>query len=49
MQKDHDRAVAQAQSEAAKRAAEIVKQSVDQIRGVYRSATQKSIGDIFSS
>jgi hypothetical protein len=49
MQKDHDRAVAQAQGDAAKRAAEIVKQSVDQIRGVYRSATQKSIGDIFSS
>ena len=49
MQKDHDRAVAQAQGEAAKRAAEIVKQSVDQIRGVYRSATQKSIGDIFST
>lgn len=49
MQKDHDRAVAQAQGDAAKRAAEIVKQSVDQIRGVYRSATQKSIGDIFST
>jgi LysM repeat protein len=49
MQKDHDRAVGQAQSDAAKRAAEIVKQSVDQIRGVYRSATQKSIGDIFST
>jgi LysM repeat protein len=49
MQKDHDRAVAQAQGEASKRAAEIVKQSVDQIRGVYRSATQKSIGDIFST
>jgi LysM repeat protein len=49
MQKDHDRAVAQAQGDAAKRAADIVKQSVDQIRGVYRSATQKSIGDIFST
>jgi hypothetical protein len=32
----------------AKRTAEIVKQSVDQLRGIYRSATQKSIGDIFS-
>jgi LysM repeat protein len=49
LQKDHDRQVAQAQSDSVKRAAEIVKQSVDQIRGVYRSATQKSIGDIFSS
>jgi len=49
MQKDHDRQVAEAQSEALKRAADIVKQSVDQLRGVYRSATQKSIGDIFSS
>ena len=49
MQKDHDRQVAEAQSEALKRAADVVKQSVDQLRGVYRSATQKSIGDIFSS
>jgi LysM repeat protein/regulator of replication initiation timing len=49
MQKDHDRQVAQAQSEAVKRAADIVKQSVDQLRGVYRSATQKGIGDIFAS
>jgi LysM repeat protein len=49
MQKDHDRQVSQAQSEAVKRAADIVKQSVDQLRGVYRSATQKSIGDIFAS
>lgn len=49
IRKEYDLRVAQAQKDAAKRSAEIVKQSVDQLRGVYRSATQKSIGDIFST
>lgn len=48
IRKDYDTKVAQAQKDAGKRTAEIVKQSVDQLRGIYRSATQKSIGDIFS-
>jgi hypothetical protein len=49
IRKDYDTKVAQAQKDAAKRTSEIVKQSVDQLRGIYRNATQKSIGDIFSS
>jgi LysM repeat protein len=49
IRKDYDTKVAQAQKDASKRTTEIVKQSVDQLRGIYRSATQKSIGDIFSS
>jgi LysM repeat protein len=49
IRKDYDSKVAQAQKDASKRTTEIVKQSVDQLRGIYRSATQKSIGDIFSS
>jgi len=48
IRKDYDSKVAQAQKDAGKRTAEIVKQSVDQLRNIYRSATQKSIGDIFS-
>ena len=48
IRKDYDIKVAQAQKDAAKRTADIVRQSVDQLRGIYRSATQKSIGDIFS-
>jgi hypothetical protein len=48
IRKDYDTKVGQAQKDAGKRTAEIVKQSVDQLRGIYRSATQKSIGDIFS-
>jgi hypothetical protein len=49
IRKDYDTKVAQAQKDAAKRTSEIVKQSVDQLRGIYRQATQRSIGDIFSS
>lgn len=48
IRKDYDTKVAQAQKDAGKRTVEIVKQSVDQLRSIYRSATQKSIGDIFS-
>ena len=49
LRKDYDKSVAEAQADAVKKSAEIVKQSVDQLRGIYRSATDKSIGDIFSS
>jgi hypothetical protein len=49
LRKQYDKDVLNAQQEAAKRSAEIVKQSVDQLRGVYKSATYKSVGDIFSS
>ena len=46
---DYDKKVAEAQTDASKRSAELVKQSIDQLRGVYRSATSKTIGDIFSA
>lgn len=49
LEKDYAKQVQDAQIAAQKRAAEIVKQSVDQLRNVYRSATQQSIGDIFSN
>jgi hypothetical protein len=46
---DYNKNVLNAQKEAAKRSAEIVKQSVDQLRSVYKSATYQSLGDIFSN
>ena len=49
LNKDYDSKVAEAQKTAAARSAEIVKQSIDQLRGIYRSATTKSIGDIFAA
>lgn len=48
LRKQYEKDVLNAQQEAAKRSAEIVKQSVDQLRGIFKSATTKSIGDIFS-
>lgn len=48
IRKQYDRDVATAQADAAKRSAEIVKQSIDQLRGVFKSATYKSLGDIYS-
>lgn len=48
MRKQYEKDVLNAQREAATRSAEIVKQSVDQLRGVFKTATSKSIGDIFS-
>jgi hypothetical protein len=48
MRKQYEKDVLNAQREAANRSAEIVKQSVDQLRGVFKTATSKSIGDIFS-
>jgi hypothetical protein len=48
LRKQYERDVLNAQRDAAKRSAEIVKQSVDQLRGIFKSATTKSIGDIFS-
>jgi hypothetical protein len=48
LRKQYDKDVLNAQREAAKRSAEIVKQSVDQLRGIYKTATYRSLGDIFS-
>lgn len=48
IRKQYDRDVARAQADAAKRSAEIVKQSIDQLRGVFKSSTYKSLGDIYS-
>ena len=48
LRKQYEKDVLNAQQEAAKRSAEIVKQSVDQLRGIFKSATSRSIGDIFS-
>jgi hypothetical protein len=48
LRKQYEKDVLNAQRDAAKRSAEIVKQSVDQLRGIFKSATTKSIGDIFS-
>jgi hypothetical protein len=48
LRKQYDKDVLNAQKEAAKRSAEIVKQSVDQLRGIFKSATSRSIGDMFS-
>lgn len=47
LRKDYDRNVLTAQLDAAKRSADIIKQSVDQLRGIYKSATYRTIGDIF--
>lgn len=49
LKKQYDRDVANAQLEAAKRTAELVKQSVDQLRGIYKTATYRTVGDIFQS
>jgi hypothetical protein len=46
---DYNKNVLNAQKEAALRSAEIVKQSIDQLRGVYKTATYQSLGDIFSN
>jgi LysM repeat protein len=48
LQKDYNTKVLQLQRDAAKRSAEIVKQSVDQLRNIFKGATYRSIGDIFS-
>lgn len=48
LQKDYNAKVAQLQKDAANRSAEIVKQSVDQLRGVFKSSTYRNLGDIFS-
>lgn len=49
LRKQYNKDVLSAQEAAAKRSAEIVKQSVDSLRGVFRNATQRTIGDIFSA
>jgi hypothetical protein len=48
LRKQYEKDVLNAQKDAAKRSAEIVKQSVDQLRGVFKTATARDIGDIFS-
>ena len=48
LQKDYNAKVLSLQLDAAKRSAEIVKQSVDQMRGVFKGATYRGVGDIFS-
>ena len=48
LQKEYNQKVTQLQKDAAERSAEIVKQSVDQIRNVFKSATYRGVGDIFS-
>lgn len=48
IRKQYDRDVARAQTDAAKRSAEIVKQSIDQMRSIFKSATYRSLGDIYS-
>lgn len=48
LQKEYNVKIAQLQKDAADRSAEIVKQSVDQLRGVFKSATYRGLGDIYS-
>ena len=48
LQKDYNAKVVQLQKDAANRSAEIVKQSVDQLRNVFKGSTYRGIGDIFS-
>jgi uncharacterized protein YukE len=48
LQKDYNAKVVQLQKDAANRSAEIVKQSVNQLRNVFKGATYRGIGDIFS-
>jgi len=48
LQKDYNAKVLSLRQDAAKRSAEIVKTSVDQMRGIFKGATSKGIGDIFS-
>jgi hypothetical protein len=48
LQKDYNSRVLQLQKDAAQRSAEIIKQSVDQLRNVFKGATYRSVGDIFS-
>lgn len=45
---DNNARVLAAKQDAAKREAEVVKTSVDQLRNIYKSATARSIGDIYS-
>lgn len=49
IQKDYDKNVLRAQEDAANRTKEIIKSSINSLRDIYRSATSRSIGDIYSS
>lgn len=47
LRKDYDADVLTAETDAAIRRAEILKQSIDQIRGVFKTATSRTLGDIY--
>ena len=48
LHKEYDKNVADAQAAAAQKTLDIIKTSVDRLRNVYQTATQKNIGDIYS-
>lgn len=49
LRSDYDKSVLKAEQEAVKRRAEIVQQSIDLLRNAYRTATYRSIGDIYQA
>lgn len=49
IRKDYDQSVIAAEASAASRRAEIIKQSVDQMRSAFRSATYKTLGSVYES
>lgn len=49
LRKDYDASVIAAEAEAAKRRAEIIKTSVDQLRSAFRSATYRTLGSVYES
>lgn len=48
LHKDYDKNVADAQAAAAQKTLDVIKTSVDRLRNVYQTATQKNVGDIYS-
>lgn len=48
LQKDYAKSVASSTADAAKQSAGIIKQSIDQLRSAFKTATGNSIGDLFS-
>lgn len=49
LEDDYTKSVLNAQQEAAKRSADIIKQSVDMLRSTFKSATYRTVGDIFDA
>jgi hypothetical protein len=49
LRKDYDASVIAAEAEAARRRAEIVKTSVDQLRSAFRSATYRTLGSVYEN